>query len=261
MGKFAPVAPIRILDQLAQNRQIGPYHLLLAHDIIANTEAYDIVFNKSRTGYSTIILDNSVIELGGAVDLTTIVIAAKAVNPTVIVLPDVLMDAKATYESIKAALPLWIPAFEQAKLQRDYSFMIVPQGSNVNEFVECATKLGDLASLYSGIVRFWWGIPRNFLDIHYTRQTAVNICSMISPGWPIHMLGFSNNLVDDFTVCRSNKEIWGIDSAVPLRAASQGIKFSLHADPGPRGDWWDTCRFMPEMIDNIKIARNFASGC
>lgn len=260
MGKFAPVAPIRILDKLAQERQLGPYHLLLAHDIIEHPDAYNSVFNRSNHLFSTIILDNSVIELGNAVQLDKIVAAAQAVNPTVLVLPDVLWDCKATYESIGVALPEWIETFRHAKLKRDYSFMMVPQGKTKEEFTECATRLAALAEAYKMQARFWWGIPRNFRDYYFTRQYAVDVCTMIQPQWPMHMLGFSDDVVDDFLVCANNKGIWGIDSAVPVRAASMNMRFNLFSNYGPRGDWWEDCRFVPGMIDNINIARRFAGG-
>src|SRR5690606_14854074 len=89
MAYFAPVCPVHILKQLAAEGSMGTYHLPLAHDVLEHKDEYHNLFVKSRYAdfISTTILDNSVIELGTAVDINVIGEAAKIVHANVIVLP------------------------------------------------------------------------------------------------------------------------------------------------------------------------------
>src|ERR1700757_2132421 len=96
MAMFAPVCPVHILYSL-QPATAGNYHLLLAHDVAAKAKEYKAWFDAQFN--MTVIMDNSVIELGNAVDLGIIRQACNAVKTTTIVLPDVLLDGKATIES------------------------------------------------------------------------------------------------------------------------------------------------------------------
>src|SRR5690242_2299971 len=108
MAKFAPVCPIKVLSQLTPENS-GDYHLLLAHDVADKAQEYKNWFGRHRN--MTVIMDNSVIELGNAVDLKTIKKACDAVDITTIVLPDVLLDGRATVESCTKALETWPAEF------------------------------------------------------------------------------------------------------------------------------------------------------
>lgn len=239
MAYFAPVAPIHVVNKLAYYSS-GDYHLLLAHDVANKPQEYGEYFNAFNC---TIIMDNSVIELGGAVDLGTVKKAVDAVRCATVVLPDVLLDTKATVEACKAALIEWPKV-----LGPSVKYMYVPQGTTLEAFAYAAEELADAPGIN------YWGVPRNLVGAIGTRREAIEIVHALNSERKIHMLGFSENLIDDF-LCASNPKVYGIDSAVPLRAASLGLKMSYGLKLPPRGDWWDTAvhnKLMEENIDCTK---------
>jgi hypothetical protein len=192
----------------------------------------------------TIIMDNSVIELGNAVDIKVIKKACDAVDVTTIVLPDVLLDGKATINSCKAALETWPNEF------RDYlgstnngrrGFMYVPQGKTIQEFAVAAQALAGHPDIN------FWGVPRNLVANLGTRRDAIELVYALNPSRRIHMLGFSDDICDD-VVCARDRRVEGIDSAVPLRVTD---RISFGSDPGPRGDWWATVQYTEIMDGNI----------
>lgn len=252
MSEFAPVCPPQILQKFKAYGQLGDYHLLLAHDIANNPEVYGEIFSRTHFNSMQIILDNSVIELGGAVNIDTIVTAARVVKPTTTVLPDVLLDKQATITNCRQALVDWTAAFDHAYL--DPNFMIVPQGRTLKEWIECAEHFADDPQIN------FWGIPRNIEKTAIrSRRDLVDIVHAINPSRSIHLLGFSDNVIDDILTARHHL-VSGIDSAVPIRAVSAGIPLSLTGTLNrmpPRGDWWQTAEFTPAMLDALKLARQW----
>lgn len=239
MAKFAPVAPPRILREMKGNG--GSYHLVLAHDILRTPEEYRH-WRSQLILDPTVILDNSITELGSAVDVSVIEEAAEICEATVIVLPDVYNNMQATIDSCTAAHYNW----PHDKLLRsgNRKYMFVPQGNTLEEFTYCAEALKD--SFLVG----WWGIPRNLTNKLGTREKAAKVCAMLNPTRRIHLLGFSDNIIDDM-LCASFPWITGIDSAVPLRAATEGKKMSMVLEMGPRGKWFEQAPFVPLMQDNV----------
>lgn len=246
MAKFAPVCPVHVLSKLDPSNS-GDYHLLLAHDVAANASAYKNWFGNKRN--MTVIMDNSVIELGNAVDLKVIKKACDAVDVTSIVLPDVLLDGKATIESCTKALETWPDEF-RAYLgsgsggSRPRGFMYVPQGKTLQEFAASAQGMAHNTDIN------FWGIPRNIVAFHGSRANAIEIVAALNPHRRIHLLGFSDDICDD-VICSKDRRVEGIDSAVPLRAGSLQRPIAFDLDMPPRGDWWDTCSHNPLMDSNI----------
>lgn len=242
MVKFAPVAPPRIIDKLSPIAK-GDYHLLLAHDVAEHPSSYANTFPNSTPW--TIIMDNSVIELNNAVDLSLVKRAAEAVRCYSIVLPDVLEDGKATAERSTSVFNEWRECFEALYgKSHPWGFMYVPQGKTIQEWAASAQ-----AMQYYPNINFW-GIPRNLVKNVGTRREAIKIAYALNPERKIHLLGFSDNLVDD-VICARYSEVVGIDSAVPLRAGSYGIDLNFNMQIQPRGDWWDTAEWNGKMDENI----------
>lgn len=252
MARFAPVCPPQILQYFKDEGCLGDYHLVLAHDIAARPDLYHAVFDRPHYSSMEIILDNSVIELGGAVNIDTIVEAAKVVQPVTTVLPDVLLDSQKTLERCMAALPIWAEHFVRANLEP--AFMFVPQGRTLEEWVQCAERFAD--------ARFvnYWGIPRNVVDKTEigTRKHLSEILHALNSYREIHLLGFSNNVIDDVISAKSHF-VHGIDSAVPIRAISQGISntFEGYSKMPSRGDWWESAKPDHGMIDAFMQARQW----
>jgi hypothetical protein len=243
MARFAPVAPAHVVQKLSDFAR-GDYHLVLAHDVVKDPDTYRRVYNNWGM---TVILDNSVIELGGAVDLDMIVEAAKIVQPHSVVLPDVLLDTDATIDACKDAYATWYEPIKAVMEQhRKWGFMYVPQGKTPSDFARAADAF-DVAEHIN-----FWGIPRNVVAYHGSRATAIEICHALNGERRQHLLGFSDDIIDDVICARiKGRNIVGIDSAVPLRAATLGLDMSMSLKMPPRGDWWDTVEHVPAMDYNI----------
>lgn len=254
MARFAIVAPPTILEGLDKAHLLGGSHLLLAHDIVKHPKRYEAIFSTKRNASGMlleytdrfVILDNSVIELGTAVDIQMIADAAHIVKPTCIVLPDVMLKAVDTITSCSEALLSW-----GKHLPREFQkYMIAPQGVSLKEFTACAEFFGD-----EPLIRYW-GIPRNLVACHGSRQNAIRACKLIDSHRPIHMLGFSDNMLDD-VICARNESVYSIDSAVPLRYPSRLL---LSSNIPPRGDWWETAKMSERVITNLQTARGWFNG-
>lgn len=255
MPLFAPVAPPQILERFRQAGVLGQYHLLLAHDVVRQPSAYHDIFRKYGD-LRTVIMDNSVAELGGSVDVEIVMDAVVATNSNIVVLPDVYKDAKATVENCKAALEDW-PAKLYKVVRRPYLFMMVPQGQNLEEWMWCAEQFADDSRIG------WWGIPRNLTDLPDpgTRFQAIALARALNPSRHIHMLGFSEDIMDDiFCVNVYAQIVEGIDSAVPIRCSSFGIPLSMTMKLPARGNWWETAQPTEHMMKDLATVRRWVQG-
>ena len=244
MSKFAPVAPPLMLLDLKRKGALGDYHLLLAHDVVAQKDLYKEVFSDLEP-YPFVIMDNSVIELGKPVADEIMEEAVSIVHTDLIVLPDAIADPERTFEmSSKAALAwsyLGLPGF-----------MVVPQGTTQNEFTDSADQLMKLPGVRA------WGVPRHATSKLKTRHHLTYSLMVLRPGFSIHLLGFSDNLVDDISVARAIG-VNGIDSAVPIRLGLLDIPFYTHIDSHPpRGDFWETATTAtPQVLENLAKIRGW----
>lgn len=234
-GKFAPVAPFHIY----RNFQIHGYTpktvLLLAHDVVAHKKEYAEVFNENAWDNTTIIMDNSVVELKQAVDAEMVFDAAETVAADIVVLPDVLNSGEQTIKATMDVLEEWRWKF------REYELMSLIQGSHTEEWLHC------LEVTLAEINPDWIGIPRCAEDntlINMHRIELVNIVNMCTKK-PIHLFGFSESPHQDLLAAK-HPQVQSIDSASPLRLDDADYIFT---NPGPRGDWWDKCTFNPVMIE------------
>jgi hypothetical protein len=198
-----------------------------------------------------VILDNSVIETGGAVDLELILQAANVVQPATTVLPDILLDCDETIRSCTNAIRSWPHRFQSAGLPAN--FMFVPQGRTLDEWIFCAEEFARYKQIN------YWGIPRNVVGTEIeSRVGLAHILHALNPNRKIHMLGFSDNLADDIVAAKSGY-VHGIDSAVPIRAVTQGIPMRMNrfAEMPPRGDWWESAKYDPNMVLALNTARQW----
>lgn len=255
MSLFAPVCPTRIYKRLfATPRTRGMYFLLLAHDIIhseENREEYAKLF-KHRQFPSQVHLDNSVIELGDSVSMEVLWDAADVVNANTIVLPDVLCKSQETVAST-------LKGFEDFQILRNTravdsryprNFMVIPQGESMSAWVRCLeTIVNEIGAKNIP----WIGIPRNITGrIDTTRQHAIEAVQLVAPQSMIHLMGFSDNVLDDIR-CTFMQRVAGIDSAVPMRFKDT---FTISGDPGKRGNWWDECEWSAQMGLNVERVRD-----
>jgi hypothetical protein len=241
----------------------GDYHLLLAHHVAENAEEYTQLFSFRS---ATIIMDNSVVELGEPVDIDTMFKACMAVahkvissggkykygTELVVVLPDHYLDGAKTQLATLKALESWPKVLKD--LPFPYSFMAIAQGSDIGEWVKCLEAFSEINAIE------WIGIPRNFREnLTGSRIQACQLAHILRPEWNQHLFGFSDDLHDDIMTCSMAKSLGinvrGIDSAVPIRMALRDLQeirfhYQIHT---PRGDWWDNPGNYQKSEKTLKI--------
>jgi len=265
-AQFAPVAPIQILEALTP-AQLGEYHLFLAHHTVEHPDR----FRKLCSSYTEhnlrtyrgmrIIMDNSIVELGGAVDDKMIYEATKAVSlpdtRVVPCLPDVMGSSEATAQLSEEAYFRW-----EAMGMDDLShcgYMLVTQ---------CASKqdLIDLCDHFfvQGREKFknisWVGIPRYMLKQGWeSRKWAIRYIQMVAPHVRIHLLGFSEDILTDMFDARE-PGVQGIDSAVPVRYKGELLTTTTEAQIGKREEgWMEEGQLMALTPDNITRVRHWCN--
>jgi hypothetical protein len=255
MARFAPVCPVQLYRRLKEMGDwlLGDYHLLLAHDVAAHADEYQGIF----TGAMTVIMDNSMVELGTpVVDGALVEKATKAIGvQQIVVLPDIEGEGSETYRLSKKATKEW--KFHEGP------FMAVVQGTTLDEYVECYNHLEELPGV--GFI----GIPRSCLKHIPSRVALVEaITRARTPRWFIgapwiHLLGFSPIIQDDIAAAQCSRAVMGIDSAVPTRMGQRRQLLTLDQDdPGGRGDYWDNLHYEldPVTIANLYITRAAFGG-
>jgi hypothetical protein len=260
--KFAPVCPINIYEGLAEKgpEYLGDYFLLLAHDVLDKPKRYEALFKGKDY---TIIMDNSVIELGDACTAQNLYDACEIVGATCLAIPDVLREGYKTIRSTYAFINDWAGM----QRERDYAKMFIPQGSDAIDFIRCVDVVLGEMDIYPA----WLGVPRNVVgNVFPSRKLAVGYISSkvletyyckkgIYPRPSIHLLGFSDDTIDDFQTCETFPNlVAGIDSAVPLRLAAQSYTMGSGIalpDPGPRGSWWDYAEMNELVAHNVLMTR------
>lgn len=242
--EFAPVAPAHILEELLDwdpKYGYGRYHLFLAHATVAKRSDFGSLVKRHYAirpfDLAIYIMDNSLVELGGAVDDKMIADAVQIVkshNPpaqVIPVLPDSMGKGKETRELSHDAYNRW----ESIKMPST-DYMLVTQGETWEDF---CTTVNDFFLDPDEYPRISWvGIPRVLTKAIHTRARAIQYVQMVAPHVNIHLLGFSNDIADDL-FCSRIRGVRGIDSAVPIRYNDILTPLTSDEEIGPRNDWWE----------------------
>lgn len=248
---FAPVAPIQVLEGMwaAGPEVFGDYHLLLAHHTVAHKARFSDLFKAiADTGHPcTVIMDNSIVELGDAVGPEMVAEAVAQVRHGDIlvhpVLPDVMGDGEATRQAIHDSYDEWTDTVGGD------GFMAVCQGSEIHDYFDTLEMVTN-RTLYPHIDVI--GIPRVLTKIVGSRVKAALAARRFVGSHKVHFLGFSDNITDDIDAVKIIRGS-GIDSAVPLRYREVFTEF---IDAGKRpSDWFETAQIDRLMIDNLQEAR------
>jgi hypothetical protein len=264
MGQFAPVAPIQILEAMKERKVLGTYHLLLTHHVLEHKDRFGQLFNRQAPGESfgergpqmTVIMDNSIVELGGAQNEDAVLEAYNVIRDqghwVYPVLADVMGDGPATREAIKRSYDIWVNNEAGADL------MAVLQGNDFTDF--CRTA--DMVLLDPDYRHIHYvGIPRILTDTIGSRWAAIKYVEAIRPDISIHLLGFSNNVMDDVT-CANHPGVEGIDSAVPIRYSHSVPlgRYTPTAEIPPRpADWFEVGEWDDTIYTNLENVRRWCA--
>ena len=259
--KYSPVGNVFLMSELLLLGMIDSYQLLLAHEVVANEVMYRAFAKSFRERHpgGIIILDNSLIELGGSVNYDVMVVATNIVKPDFIVLPDVLMDMKGSIDAFAKAYYEWLPLLPLAN--KNAGFLGVVQGVSQNEMRNCAAayachSIGKNKHLKA------LGLPRAYTNKGGSR---VKLADFIWQNFrlPIHLMGFSEHFSDDMRAVRM-PGVMGIDSATPLRAGFEDNRYCYAGGPPmkvQRENFFLLSRSVTaDMIYNIAFIRGIIDG-
>ena len=143
---IAPLANCPIMGQ------VNDMHMALTHLVEKDTNYATFMDNSST--YK--ILDNSLIELGGAVSLERVLRAAKRIDAHEIILPDVFLNGSETLREVYRA----IDNLKTLGMLGKYNLMAVCQGKDAKEFQETFEKLNDIPEI--NVI----GIPKVCAKLH-----------------------------------------------------------------------------------------------
>jgi hypothetical protein len=235
---------------------MGTYHLLIADKVLGNQRRWQELFASRRdTGIRDyVMMDNSLIELGHPLPAPDLVRAVEIVQANTLVLPDSYGNARETLErSVNGAYEMW-------DILPDYcSFQFVVQGETLDEALKLVEDLkhwkpNGNQSVFDRITHL--SVPRVFCDRVGSRKPLIQELYR-RYGLPIHLLGFSENVVDDVESAKM-RGVTGIDSAMPLWAGQ--LQYCLDNEPynpvasrrRPRDYWmWGKSDWSPEMTINL----------
>lgn len=207
--KFAPV-----ISEKYDPASLSNYHLILAHEVVQNKE-YCTYFKELADDH-TIILDNGTVELGYT-DIPMIRQALDNLQREVIVIaPDFLADTDKTLEATKEFIStIDLP---------ENRVMIVPQGKTWSDWVDCFDEMFSFGGFdYVGIPRISEDLPGGRSWLHQKARSIVRSKYGLNKRMTYHLLGIQHNLAElDWS--RHFTDIMGVDSSVPLKAASTGLE-------------------------------------
>lgn len=229
--KFAPIVPIKY-----NPADITDYHLILAHQVVGNNEYKDYYCSLGID--HTIILDNSVIELG-IVDLSLVSEAVAILAQSnfrgrlIVVAPDCLRSSEETFHLHREFLEN--PFIKRGVQDKIFEVMYVPQGQDSEEWSHCLVDLLNLK-----VESPWIGIPRLTEDFEGGRKHLYKECQNLLKGLNIHLLGIQHN-INEVKWAQKVPQIIGVDSSLPLRAASNGLAVTEIDDlrKVPDNDFYD----------------------
>lgn len=250
--EVAIVAPLEIHKRLDAAGILGKYQLLLAHEVLAQPEEYSRFWRAQKD--QVIIMDNSLIELGKPLPMEAILEAGELTRAQIVVLPDVLGDRIKTYELFSKA---W-ETLEALKNTNEYAMKVrtlgVAQGHSHVDVFSCGRDM-----IRAGATMI--SVPRHIADTMRSRYLPTSMLARY--GIPMHLLGFSNHLFDDF-LCTAIKGVAGIDSALPVWYGLKGQilpKVPPEAiNYGRRPEEYSKFKTItPEVIENVRRVREWGN--
>jgi hypothetical protein len=186
-------------------------HMFLTH--LVEKYPFYAKFARSVKGYK--ILDNSLIELGGSVELQRVLDAAAHIDADEIILPDVFCDGTATVRATQAAIQELRTIYPDGNFP--YKIMAVAQGKDEKEWYECYKFLVN--DPYIDVV----GIPKVLAKKHPQGRPYFvnNLCELDKK--PHHLLGlwYSTN---EFNEYKHIDDIRSCDTVLLGYMAKHGLR-------------------------------------
>lgn len=222
--KLAQIVPRSCLQLIEKNH----YHMCLAHlvyeerrgDVVGSEgtgdHRYTDFYRRMSDEGKFVLMDNGVAE-GSQLQVDDLLEMYELVNPTEIVVPDTLFDAKDTLAKLDEFL------LKHSDLP--YRFMAVPQGNNLPEWLECARKMLTYRRVNTiGISKFL-NIATGDSTIRYDAAAGVQAIAefLDRTDVEIHLLGCDEGPATVNWIHNRIPMVRGCDSAFAYIAAQAGV--------------------------------------
>lgn len=185
-------------------------HMFLTHMV----EKYPTYAKVAQDAPGYKILDNSLIELGGAVSVERVIDAAIQIRADEIILPDVFQNGPETIKAVQDALNILHQMFPKGDWP--FKLMAVAQGANEEEWFDCYKYLLDMRDV--DVI----GIPKVLAKMHpQGRPHFVNeLCNLFAK--PHHLLGVWYSL-SELVEYRELRHIRSCDTVILGYMAKYGM--------------------------------------
>lgn len=192
--QIAYIAP----KSMAKHTIAGDYHFLIPQNATG--------WYRDTRNFK--MLDNGAYE-GGAINFDTLLMLAESLRVDEIVIPDVIKDAQQTLANLYTLIKEVPEAFKVAA---------VPQGTTINEFLECFYKVSKMTNVDTICFPKWLGTARPAV-IHYLR-----VHGRLSYKFDYHLMG-----LDDPTelFAYNGMDIRSVDTSMPFTYAFHYKKIRL----------------------------------
>ena len=205
--KLASIVPVKNIARTFD----GDYAMLLAH----LKDYYPK--NPNKNCYT--IMDNSLIELGGAVDIKTVYEAAEQCQVNEFILPDVFQDGEATVKRVVKDIE-WLSS---EGIVDKFRLMAVCHGKTFEEFVNCFYELESIPEIHCigipKVVGTWLGGGRPALEDLWKGSPKA-----------IHLLGCTKNL-NEFRQYKNPAAIRSCDTCIPALLSTKGYNSAWEDRP------------------------------
>jgi len=221
------LAVIPIWSETAQDIETlantSNYHMALTH-LVEKHCCYERYYHKRSSAGDFVMLDNSLIELGEAMEFSRVIEAGMKIAADEIILPDKMMDGPGTLKAVEEALS------NPALHYYEGGVMAVCHGKDLREFFNTFIQLSRIKEIDT------IGIPKAVSRFGVTRNEALSrlyLHDCFDEGQKaIHLLGA--NGYEDFDIPTNlKKRIRGIDTVYPVWMAYHGITLNPVATLNP----------------------------
>ena len=212
-------------------------HMFLTHMV----EKYPTYAKVAQDAPGYKILDNSLIELGGAVSVERVIAAATRIGADEIILPDVFQNGPETIKAVQDALNTLHKMFPKGDWP--FKLMAVAQGANEEEWYDCYKYLLDTREV--DVI----GIPKVLAKMHpQGRPHFVNeLCNPFAK--PHHLLGVWYSL-SELAEYNHLEQIRSCDTVILGYMAKYGM-----SSVGTRPDGF-TLDLEKDVVDYTRIKNN-----
>lgn len=197
--KLASILPVSYIDHTFD----GQYAMLLAH-----LKDY---YPKRTNKHCYTIMDNSLIELGGAVDIDTVHAAAEQCDADEMILPDVFRNGYETVQSAKRS----IRVLRERGWLNKRKLMAVCQGKTENEFLQCFMALAEIPEIHC------IGIPKVSAELCPGKGRPGLEYIWQGTSKCIHLLGVAKNL-SELLEYKNPAVIRSVDTCIPALLSQTG---------------------------------------